>query len=174
MNIILTRDLVRGEYTHGQLTIDGNRVCHTLENTDSRVPAGKYTVTLLKCKQYARKMPCLNPQSPCDLCPKLPFVCNNTTLPCYCPMIKPGNGVHNRLDGSIIVGVYNCLGSLIHPKTTFDPLYERIRKAVSRGTVITLTIKDESVPSSNSSKIQEHGTAFRPLERSSGLSYRSL
>lgn len=102
MNIIIQRDRPHGEYVHGQLTIDGTRVCHTLENTDSRVPAGIYTVTLLKCKQYARKMPCLNPQSPCDLCPKLPFVCNNTTLPCYCPMIKPGNGVHNRLDGSIL------------------------------------------------------------------------
>ena len=142
MIIKISRTLTRGEYTHGQLTIDGNRVCDTLENATSCVPAGTYTVALLKCKQYARKMPCLNPQSPCDLCPKLPFVCNNTTLPCYCPMIKPGNGVHNRLDGSIIVGVYNCLGSLIHPKTTFDPLYERIRKAVSRGTVITLIIKD--------------------------------
>ena len=173
MHITLQRIRTHGEYVRGLLSIDGNRVCDTLENATSCVPAGTYIVTLLKCKQYARKMPCLNPQSPCDLCPKLPFVCNNTTLPCYCPMIKPGNGVHNRLDGSIIVGVYNCLGSLIHPKTTFDPLYERIRKAVSRGTVITLTIKDESVPSSNSSKIQEHGTAFRPLERSSGLSYRS-
>lgn len=173
MIIKITRILTRGEYTHGQLTIDGNRVCDTLENATSCVPAGTYTVALLKCKQYARKMPCLNPQSPCDLCPKLPFVCNNSTLPCWCPMLKPGNAVHNRLDGSIIVGVYNCLGSLIHPKTTFAPLYERIRKAVSRGTVITLTIKDESVPSSNSSKIQEHGTAIRPLERSSGLSFRS-
>ena len=173
MIIKITRTLTRGEYTHGQLTIDGNRVCDTLENATSCVPAGTYIVTLLKCKQYARKMPCLNPQSPCDLCPKLPFVCNNSTLPCWCPMLKPGNAVHNRLDGSILVGQYHCLNSLIHPKTTFDALYERIRKAVSRGTVITLTIKDESVPSSNSSKIQEHGTAFRPLERSSGLSYRS-
>ena len=173
MNIFLNRTFIKGEYAHGHLTIDGNRVCDTLENATSCVPAGTYIVTLLKCKQYARKMPCLNPQSPCDLCPKLPFVCNNSTLPCWCPMLKPGNAVHNRLDGSILVGQYHCLNCLIHPKTTFDALYERIRKAVSRGTVITLTIKDESVPSSNSSKIQEHGTAFRPLERSSGLSYRS-
>ena len=89
-----------------------------------------------------------NPQTPqtsqtCVNCPKLPFVCTNSTLPCWCPMIKPGNGIHNRLDGSILVGQYNCLGSLIHPKTTFDPLYERIRKAISRGTVVSLIIKDD-------------------------------
>ena len=142
MNIVITRLFTKGDYTHGHLTIDGNRVCSTLENSNALVPAGTYELSLIKCKQYARKMPCLNPQSPCDLCPKLPFVCNNTTLPCYCPMIKPGNGVHNRLDGSIIVGVYNCLGSLIHPKTTFDPLYERIRKSLSRGNQVKLLIKD--------------------------------
>lgn len=142
MNIVITRNLVRGEFTHGHLTIDGNRVCQTLENTDFRVPAGEYPITLIKCKQYARKMPCLNPNAPCALCTKLPFVCNNSTLPCYCPMLKPGNGVHDRLDGSILVGQYNCLGCLIHPKTTFDPLYERIRKSVSRGNQVKLTILD--------------------------------
>ena len=141
MNIIINRLFTKGEYCHGKLTIDGNRVCDTLENSTSCVPAGTYTVTLLKCKQYARKMPCLNPQSPCDLCPKLPFVCNNTTLPCWCPMLKPGNGVHNRLDGSILVGQYHCLNCLIHPKSIFDALYERIRKTISRGNQVILCVQ---------------------------------
>ena len=142
MNIIIQRDRPRGEYVHGQLTIDGNRVCQTLENALSCVPVGEYVISLLKCKQYSRKMPCLNANAPCAQCPKLKFVCSNSTLPCYCPQIKPGNGVHDRHDGSILVGQYNCLGCLIHPKTTFDPLYERIRKSVSRGNQVTLIIKD--------------------------------
>ena len=140
MNIFLNRTFIKGEYTHGHLTIDGVRICSTLENSNAQVPPGEYVITLLKCKQYARKMPCLNAQAPCDLCPKLKFVCMNSTLPCYCPMLKPGNGVHNRLDGSILVGQYNCLNSLIHPRTTFDPLYERIRKSLSRGNVVKLII----------------------------------
>lgn len=142
MNIIITRLFTKGEYTHGQLKIDGTRICSTLENASALVPAGDYVVTLVKCKQYARKMPCLNTHPPCDLCKKLPFVCTNSTLLCWCPQIKPGNGVHDRLDGSILVGQYNCLGSLVHPKEAFDPLYERIRKAISRGTVVTLTVRD--------------------------------
>ena len=142
MNIVITRTRTKGEYTEGQLSIEGVRICSTLENANAQVPAGEYPIRLVKCKQYARKMPCLNPHPPCDLCPKLKFVCMNSTLPCYCPQIKPGNGVHNRLDGSILVGKYNCLNSLIHPKTTFDPLYERIRKSVSRGNQVTLIIKD--------------------------------
>lgn len=142
LNLVLVRSRTHGEYTHGKLTIDGNRVCDTLENANGQVPAGEYPIMLIKCKQYARKMPCLNANAPCDLCPKLPFVCNNSTLPCYCPMIKPGNGVHNRLDGSILVGQYNCLNSLIHPKDAFDPLYERIRKSISRGNQVKLTVLD--------------------------------
>ena len=142
LNLVLVRTRTIGEYTHGSLSIDGNKICSTLENANALVPSGNYQITLIKCKQYARKMLCLNPSAPCSKCHKLPFVCMNSTLPCYCPMLKPGNGVHNRLDGSILVGKYNCLGSLIHPKTTFDPLYERIRKSVSRGNNVTLTIKD--------------------------------
>lgn len=143
MYITIQRTLIRGEFCEGYLTIDGSaRICHTLENSDSRVPAGEYIITLAKCKQYSRKMPLLNPKTPCNLCPKLKFVCNNTHLPCYCPMLKPGNGVCGRLDGSILVGQRNCLGSLIHPKTTFDLLYERIRKSVSRGHEVILTIVD--------------------------------
>lgn len=142
MNIIIQRDRPRGEYVHGSLKVDGNRICSTLENSQSCVPAGEYTISLLKCKQYSRKMVCLNPNPPCDLCKRLPFVCNNTTLPCYCPMIKPGNGVHNRHDGSIIIGEYNCLGSIIHPKSAFDNLYERLRKSISRGNKVILRILD--------------------------------
>ena len=140
MNIVITRTRTKGEYTEGYLSIDGIRICSTLENSNALVPSGEYPITLIHCKQYSRKMICLNANSPCDLCPKLKFVCNNTTLPCYCPQIKPGNGVYNRLDGSILVGVYNCLGSNIHPKATFDSLYERIRKSLSRGNQVTLMI----------------------------------
>ena len=142
MNIIITRAKSRNEYTHGRLVIDGNFVCHTLENTNARVPAGAYKITLVKCKQYARRMPLLHGNAPCDLCKKRPFINNNSILPCYCPMLKPGNGTHNRLDGSILVGKFNCLNSLIHPKDIFDPLYERIRKSISRGNQVTLTVKD--------------------------------
>ena len=143
MNIIIRRTMTHGEYTHGRLSIDGLRVCDTLENANGQVPSGVYTIRLAKCKQYTRKMLLLNPDAPCDLCKKS-LNSNpsslNLVLPCYCPMLKPGNGVHNRLDGSILIGRYNCLGSLIHPKASFDLLYERIRKSISRGNQVLLKI----------------------------------
>ena len=141
MKIVITRLFTKGEYTHGSLTIDGNKVCSTLENANALVPSGDYVISLIKCKQYSRKMPCLNPAPPCDLCPKLSFVCMNSTLPCWCPMLKPGNAVHNRLDGSILVGQYHCLNCLIHPKSVFDALYERIRKSISRGNQVILCVQ---------------------------------
>lgn len=146
MIITIQRTLIRGEFCEGQLSIDGIKICHTLENSNSLVPAGEYHITLAKCKQYSRKMPLLNPKTPCGLCPKLKLVCNNSVLPCYCPMLKPGNGVCGRLDGSILVGQRNCLGCLVHPKDAFDSLYERIRKSISRGHEVILVIKD--IPSS--------------------------
>ena len=142
LTLKVTRLFTKGEYTHGHLTIDGTRICDTLENSNGLVPAGDYPLHLIKCKQYSRKMPVLNPEAPCSLCKKS----LNSVLPCWCPMIKPGNGVHDRLDGSIIVGRYNCLGSIIHPKSAFDALYERIRKSLSRGNEVILTIMD--IPSS--------------------------
>ena len=147
MNIKIQRNKVRGEFVHGKLFIEGASICSTLENSNGLVPAGDSPIHLIKCKQYARKMICLNPKAPCSKCKKLPFVCMNTTLPCWCPQIKPGNGIHDRFDGSILVGEYNCLNSLIHPKKVFDQLYERIRKSISRGNQVILTIKDPSNPS---------------------------
>ena len=156
MIIMLTRTFTHGEYTHGHLTIDGTRICDTLENSKAQVPSGDYQISLIKCKQYARKMLLLAPERVegeslnslnflnlelrCKQCKRLSFVCMNSTLPCYCPMLKPGNGVHNRLDGCIVLGVYNCVGSIIRPKVIFDALYERIRKSLSRGHEVKLSI----------------------------------
>ena len=140
MTIVITRLFTKGEYTHGSLSIDGNKICSTLENANALVPSGDYQISLIKCKQYSRKMICLHGSAPCSQCPKLKLVCSNSTLPCWCPQIKPGNGVHNRHDGSIIVGVYNCPGSIIKPRDIFDALYERIRKSISRGNQVKLII----------------------------------
>ena len=141
MNIVIKRLFTKGEYTHGSLSIDGTKICITLENANALVPSGDYQISLIKCKQYSRKMICLHGSAPCSQCPKLKLVCSNSTLPCWCPQIKPGNGVHNRLDGSIIVGVYNCPGSIIKPRDIFDALYERIRKSISRGNKVILCVQ---------------------------------
>ena len=150
MNIIITRYLKtaearcteRVEVIDGHLLIDGQKICDTAENANGALPEGTYPITLLKCKQYKRKMLCLEASTRCDRCPKLEFVCNNTTMPVYCPMLKPGNGVHKRLDGSIILGTRIAPGCLKHPKQAFDSVYGRIRKSIQRGNQVVVTIKN--------------------------------
>lgn len=46
----------RSETLDGHLYIDGQKICDTAENANGALPEGEYEVTLLKCKQYKRKM----------------------------------------------------------------------------------------------------------------------
>lgn len=142
MNIELKRIRYRPDTIDGQIRIDGMRVCDSAENNKFALAPGIYPITLVKCHQHARKMPVIQVQgcSLCDECKKLPFVGNNTAMPMICPMIKPGNGVFNRFDGSIIVGKYICPGCLTHAKSAFDALYERIRKNIERCNQVQLII----------------------------------
>ena len=150
MEIKVQRTYMKGEITEGQLTIDGQLICDTLENTESRLSAGTYPLLLVKCKQYARKMISIqaNPQSlilteeDCYNCPKLKEVFPNTIIPKRCPMLKAGNGIHGHHDGSILVGKQAAHGLLIHPRAAFDTLYERIRKNLERRREVTLVIEE--------------------------------
>ena len=152
MNITLQRINIKGEITEGKLVIDGLTICDTIENSYSNLAPGHYRIHLHKCRQHARKMLLLTPicnQSSiidnCSLCKRLHNVSLNTAMPRFCPMLKPGNGIHNRHDGSILVGKRGARGLLLHPLTTFDLLYDRIRRSAERGNEVTLTLDYISV-----------------------------
>ena len=133
----------------GTLHIDNQYVCDTEENILTALPAGNYRICRHHCKQYGRHMPIILPASPtaghtpdCSQCRQLEYVSLNTHMPCQCPMLRGGNGVHHLTDGSIILGTRSKAGGcLIHPLKAFNPLAERIRKALKRGTAITLAIQ---------------------------------
>lgn len=148
MNITLQRISMKGEITEGRIRIDGFAICDTLENTYSCLVPDEYHVHLHKCSQYGRKMILLSPttndlESIIDNCPEClrkRLVNINTVMPRFCPMIKPGNGIHKRHDGSILVGHRQCQGLLIHPREVFASLYARIRMNIQRGNEVTLQI----------------------------------
>lgn len=145
MTITILRTFTKGEITEGHIAIDGQRICDTLENSFSCLATGSYDVELVKCKQYARKMILVRTFVPhCTDCPRMKFVFGNTRMPQHCPQLKPGNGIHNRHDGSIVVGTRSSLGCIIHPRNAFAALYDRIRKNVERGRKVTLEIKETS------------------------------
>ena len=131
MHILITRHRYKPATIDGQLSIDGIRICDCAENAHTALPPGTYSITIVHCRQYARKMPLITPIS------NQSSVINNR----ICPMLKPGNGVYHRKDGSIIVGEYLVPGCLKHSRFTFDNLYDRIRKNLERGKEVTLTIR---------------------------------
>lgn len=150
MNILIKRTHKTTEAIDGQLFIDGSaRLCDTSENATTALPAGQYRVSIIKCKQHARKMPIIllhkDVVPSCDKChsQNLDFVNNNTKMPVFCPQICMGNGVKNRTDGAIIVGMRIATGCLKHPKEAFTNIYDRIRKSVERGHDLTLTIEED-------------------------------
>ena len=131
MHIHITRHRQKPETIDGQLSIDGIHICDCAENAHTALPPGTYSITIVHCRQYARKMPLITPIS------NQSSVINNRV----CPMLKPGNGVYHREDGSILVGEYLVPGCLKHSRFTFDNLYDRIRKNLQRGKEVTLTIR---------------------------------
>ena len=149
MHILITRHRYKPATIDGQLSIDGIHICDCAENAHTALPSGTYQIAIVPCRQYARKMPILSPVinnqssviSICSSCPRKPHIGINTKLPRVCPMLKPGNGVYNRTDGSIIVGEFLVPGCLKHSRFTFDNLYDRIRKNLQRGKEVTLTIR---------------------------------
>lgn len=173
MNIVIKRIRVRPETIDGHLYIDGTKICDTAECATKALPEGEYQIHIHHCKQYKRKVLVLSPVEGLCLegttakrsvtgdevsgqwngrpicledstkCPKQKWVFYDTTLPCYCPMLKIGNGVYNRPDGSIIVGKYLVPGCVLHSKDAYAPLFQRIRKSIERGNSVTLKIMNQ-------------------------------
>lgn len=133
-----------GHCQAGVLHINGRYYCDTEENAQDALPAGKYRIVRHYSKHYERQMPLVLSQNQlpdCDQCLPLMEANLNSIMPCHCPMLKPGNGVHKRTDGSILLGTHINAACLVHPLHAFNPLAERIRKATRRGTEITLIIQ---------------------------------
>ena len=128
--------------------IEQVKVCGTVERAADCLPAGKYRVCIGKCIYHHRKMPFLVPMdsSQCELCCKARHshefgdISAFASLPCA--MIQPGNGPFTMSRGSILVGEVHAPGYVLKSHPLFNTLYERIKKAVWRGNVVTLEIKE--------------------------------
>ena len=150
MNITIKRFSKRSQAIDGTLYIDGIRICDTAENAESCLRPGTYPVIRHKCRQKARFVPViLSDNCPdrerleayCRRCKRLRYVTCNSSMPCFCPQITMGNGVHNRKDGSIITGTRIVSGCLKQSKEPFENICERLRKLDGRGSEVTLTIR---------------------------------
>lgn len=132
---------------NGTLYIGDQRVCDTCENDHYHLCTGTYHVSITHCQQYHRKMPVISIRDEpmtarCHHCRKHPIDSQHANLPYYCPLIKIGNGVAHRTDGSIIIGDQLLMGVVVNSADHFNRLIDRLDKAAQRGEEITLTIKN--------------------------------
>ena len=144
LNIILHRVRSSCYGLDGKITIDGIKICDTVENRNIHLKAGTYIIKFERCEQHKRKMPVviLHKEKSCTKCTLKDFVSINTPMPCLCPQITVGNGMHNRKDCAIIVGKRLCAGVLIHTVEAFHELYEYILKYSKANSEIELTVVD--------------------------------
>lgn len=149
MKIEIKRTFITEDAIDGTLCIDNQYFCDTVEHGPTSLPVGPYRIVRHFCKQYKRYMPLIvsdpyraSPASRCEHCQPLETISSNTPLPVYCPMLKPGNGVNGRTDGSIIMGTQIVPGCLGHPSQVFELFAERIRKASKKTTDVSLIITE--------------------------------
>lgn len=143
--IVITLQRVRSTRygLDGALYIDNVKVCNTVENAESCIKQGEYKIELVYCKHHKRKMPILiESKGACSNCVLHREASNNTPMPCHCPQITMGNGVHNRHDGAIIVGKPLCAGVLVSTRYAFNELFKRIDNYIRRGQEVILQVQD--------------------------------
>lgn len=125
MDLTLTRDTFTGKSTSGELFIDGDHVCYTLElpNVDglpgSCIPRGTYKIEMqpspkfmasddVWVKQYAEKMP------------HVTGIPNRSLI-----MIHWGNAPADT-DGCILVGWQRDADEVIGSRKAFEELYPKL------------------------------------------------
>lgn len=148
LNFDLTRKVLERGALMGHLTVEGVKVCDTLERKGGELEPGTYQVMVSKCVLQARKMLFLE-QAPCEsICQRcleerktheMGHLAELHAIPCR--MMQPGNGVFNLRQGAILVGEAHAPGYMLKSQELFLSLYGRIQKAISRGKKVVINVQ---------------------------------
>ncbi len=131
MHLTVLRKIFTSESTIGEMLIDGEFECVTLEDPIrenkipgvTAIPAGSYDVVLGHSPKFGRKMP------------RLQKVPNFTGV-----LIHWGN-VAKDTEGCILVGSSSSKNFIGSSKTAFEKLYAKLEKSIAEKQNITITIK---------------------------------
>lgn len=150
MELELKRIAKRDTYTIGRLSIDGQRFCDTLEDTDrgldqkmslavlkarkrkgiTAIPTGRYKVTLgVKSPKYSKR-PAYN------FCEG--YVPRLINVPAYEGVLIHIGNYPQDTEGCILVGRNTKVGAVLDSTETFKQLYAILQKATDN---IYITIK---------------------------------
>lgn len=157
MKIIINRKYKKDTYTIGEMTIDGNYFCSTLEDKDrgltqdmpfalidtkkvygqTAIPTGTYEVSLDITSPRFSKMPFY--QEVCN--GKVPRLLNVPGFDGILLHVADGPRGAELLHGCIGVGKNKIKGGLLEGKETFKELYKKMEEAKNIGEKITVTIQ---------------------------------
>lgn len=135
MEITVKRTNKANDYTIGQMFIDGEYFCDTLEDTvrdltnvkdkiygRTAIPAGTYSVILDYSGHFKKLLPHIL---------DVPFFSG--------VRIHSGNDVEDT-NGCILVGLYYRAGYIAESRATMEKLMKKLSDAINKGDRITLTI----------------------------------
>ena len=136
MEIIVNRIFKASTYTIGELSVDGNYICDTLENRvrptgekvygETAIPYGTYTVTLSYSNRFKKTMP------------EILNVPNFSGIRIHC-----GNSSKDT-EGCLLVGKWDGKTEnwISDSKNSYNKLYSLLEEAFNKKENITITIKD--------------------------------
>jgi hypothetical protein len=135
MEITVKRTNKANDYTIGQMFIDGEYFCDTLEDTvrdltnvkdkiygRTAIPAGTYSVILDYSGHFKKLLPHIL---------DVPFFSG--------VRIHSGNDVEDT-NGCILVGFYYRAGYITESRATMEKLMKKLSDSINKGDRITLTI----------------------------------
>lgn len=133
MELTLTRRWLYAESTLGELEVDGEFFCYTLEDTvrapgikiksKTAIPPGRYRVTVTFSNRFKRRMPLL------------------LNVPMFEGIrIHSGNKAVDT-EGCILVGFSYSGESVLQSRHAYNALFPKIEQAVQSGTECWITIR---------------------------------
>ena len=153
MEILVHRKYKKEDYTIGNLTVDGEWMCNTLEDTDRGLHDGMElwmikgrkipTRTAVPSGRYEVDMDTISPRFSnrafyMEVCkgrlPRLRNVKGFEGVLLHC-----GND-HSHTEGCILVGKNTQVGKVIDSQETFRKIYDLMRKAHDNGEKIFINI----------------------------------
>ena len=119
--------------TIGEMYVDGNFKCYTLEDVErpegekvygqTAIPRGRYLVTITHSNRFGRDLPLVN------------------GVPNFSGVrIHPGNFASDT-EGCILVGLGKTENSITQSRLAFDGLFLEIRNAIDNGEEVQIEIK---------------------------------
>lgn len=122
MQINLVRRVPTDGCTFGDMTVDGQTYCYTLERPEVQIPTGTYSVEMTYSPRFMRPLPLLD-QVP-----------GRTDI-----RIHSGNWPRDT-EGCLLVGLQIGMDMLCQSRAALDPLVILIQKALDSGDAVSLTI----------------------------------